>query len=176
VNIKMKSSLFFVVRNAIALGRSLVLFTTASFGGSIIHVAMKPNAERTAAIALVMGVFAFCLLLVLLAAQELMFVVRVPALVMEPLPSLLRMFPLSLAATGILALWVVVLTGRRDIWSRLLDAGESIHVRLGLAARWGRGFSESRAFMILVSVLFGLSALATVGIVAAYFYLKGIIL
>ena len=144
------------------------------FGGSVLHAnAMIPNGERRAAIALLLGVLAFCLLLVLLAAQELMFVVRVPALVFEPLPSLLRIFCMSLAATGILALWVVILTRRRDIWSRLLDVGESIHVRLGLPAGWGRGFSESRVFTVLVSVLFGLFALVTVGIVAAYFYLKG---
>jgi len=144
-------------------------------GGSVLHVnAMKPNTERRAPIALLLGVLAFCLLLVLLAGQELMFVMRVPALVSEPLPSIRRIFCMSLAATAILALWVVILTRRRDIWSRLLDANESIHVRLGLPARWGRGFSESRVFTILVSVLFGLFGLVTVGIVAAYFYLKGI--
>src|SRR5436190_23846293 len=117
---------------------------------SVLHVnAMKPNAERKAAVALLLGVLAFCLLLVLVAAQELMFVVRVPALALEPLPSLLRVFLISLAETAILALWVVILTRRRDIWSRLLDAGESIHVRLGMPAKRRRGFSESRVSRIL---------------------------
>jgi len=54
---------------------------------------MKPNEKTQAAV--LYGVIALCLLLLILATRELLVVVRVPALVLEPLPSILRMFCLS---------------------------------------------------------------------------------
>jgi len=144
----------------------------SSFGGTDPTNAMKPNEKRRAAIAVLGGVTVFCLLLVLLAARELVFIVHRPALVFDPLPSIRHIFCLSLAGTVILAAWVFVVTHRRNAWSLLLDAEESIHVALGLPAKWGRAFCESGVFTVFVSILLGLFVLATVATVVTYFYLK----
>ena len=133
---------------------------------------MRPNKKR-AVVGILCGVLGLCLLLLVLAAREFMFVLSLPALTFKPLSSILRLLCIELTATSLLAVWVFVLTRHRGIWTQVLDADESIRVRLGFPAKCGRAFFESRRFTILISVLLGLFILAMVATVAAYIYLKG---
>lgn len=140
-------------------------------GAALLIIVMKPT-ENRAAIGALGGVLGLCLLLLLLAVRELVIVIRRPALAFDPSPSILRVLCITLAGTAVVAGWVVILTRRRDVWSCLLDADESIRLRLRLPAKRGRVFYESRRFTVLVWVLLGLFILAAVATVAAYFYFK----
>ncbi len=134
--------------------------------------AVEPNKKRTAARAILIGLVVFCFGLVVLAFEELVFV-RLCADGVEQSRSLLRTFCISFAAMVVLGVGVIILTRRRDLWSCLIDADESIRLRLALSVIGGRQFAESRGCTIVVWVLFGLFVLATVATGAAYLYIKG---
>ena len=68
-----------------------------------------------------------------------------------------------------------IVTRRRHLWLRFLDASESFIMRLGFSKRvasFGRGFSEGRGFavsMVVFACIFFLLALLNV---LAYFYFR----
>ena len=62
---------------------------------------------------------------------------------------------------------------RRNLWLRILDSFEAFLLRIGLTggfARFGRGFSESRAFAVGMFILGGVFVLLAVVNAAMYFY------
>ncbi len=133
---------------------------------------MESNKKRKAYVAALIGLIVFCLVLLMLAFEELAFVHLCPDGV-EQSRSLLRVFCMSFAATVVLGVWVFILARRRDLWSCLVDANDSIRLCLALPDIGERRFAESRGCTILVWVLFGLFVLATVATGAAYLYFKG---
>lgn len=68
-----------------------------------------------------------------------------------------------------------IVTRRRHLWLRFLDAGESFAMRLGFSKRvasFGRGFSESRGFAVSMIVFAGIFLLLAIANAIAYFYFR----
>ena len=64
-------------------------------------------------------------------------------------------------------------TRRRQLWLRVLDAGDSFLMHLGFSKRvatFGRGFSESRGYAVSMVVFAGLSLLFAILNGIGYFY------
>jgi hypothetical protein len=68
-----------------------------------------------------------------------------------------------------------IVTRRRHLWLRFLDAGESFAMRLGFSKRvasFGRGFSESRSFAISMVVFACIFLLLAIANAIAYFHFR----
>jgi hypothetical protein len=73
------------------------------------------------------------------------------------------------------ALIAFIVTRRRHLWLRLLDAGEAFTMRLGFSKRvasFGRGFSESRGCAVSMVVFACIFLLMTIFFAVAYLYFR----
>jgi hypothetical protein len=125
---------------------------------------MKTTENRKSPVVMLSVVILFLGVLFVLALKE----------VVGPSRSFLRQFWIGLAATVVLGAGVFVISCRRELWSRLIDADEHIALRLGLPAKRRRRVAESRGFKIFLWVLFGVSALTTVVTAFAYLHFTGL--